>query len=170
MLSAAPHIGTSFPYNEAVYIYQLEDDRGPFYIGSSVNPASRLLGHLALKTKDTAPRISGLLALGERPRMTILDVTTREHRLALESRWIHATPTAINSTRYRAVSLDYKTCPTCYRAASTSTLGHTVPIPDKKPTKRRVADFLFLSETLGEEVARRSDPAARAWWMRCRMT
>lgn len=115
---------TTLPdYTSAVYIYRLTyPDGRPFYVGSSVNPTSRLLTHLSGQCRDTAATISEMAALGDVPTMEVVDMTTRDHRLWAEARWINETPGVVNSTQYHGHYAQWQACPTCYRAASTGTL------------------------------------------------
>jgi hypothetical protein len=112
----------SADYKDVTYIYRLTDNGVPFYVGSTVNPVSRLMGHLSGDTRDTSERVGQILGRGDWPSMEIIDVTTRADRLTIEAVWINQTPNMVNTTRYQGHYAKWLRCPSYFKAASTRTL------------------------------------------------
>ena len=89
-------------YNDCVFIYMLLDHKGkPFYIGSTSNPAFRYSSHYHGLVKNTVFLINTFRQLNYEPEMVLIDLTTTQDRLFLESYWINQYPDVINEERYK---------------------------------------------------------------------
>ena len=113
---------TAVAYDDIVFVYELRDDLGTFYVGTTVNPVARYLAHVNLTCRDSAPRIQLAKDRGQQVTMKVIDVTTRDDRLYLEARYINQTSGTVNSTRYHDHYRKWLDCPACYRSASQGTL------------------------------------------------
>ena len=99
---AISRLGKNLYCDGLMYVYGLGLSNDIRYVGSTKDPLARLSVHLSCVTKDTQFWIRGLEERGLEPTMYVMDLTTTNHRLDLEARWINKYPatTLLNKNRY----------------------------------------------------------------------